>query len=114
LRTAATWSEYGDQWKDWYDGLSAAPAIQTPKSTGDDPVLTLPPYPVPGSSGDAWAAWGSSIGQAYAEYGKAIGKKYDAELVAPQTPTDGNWTQYGNQWAEYGRKLAEKAKQTHA
>jgi len=103
-----TWSEYGDQWKEYYDSLSEAPVIPAPKSTGGVPLPTLPALPAPGSSGDAWAAWGTSVGQAYAEYGKIVGKKYDLE--PPQTPTDGNWTAYGNQWAEYGRKLAERAK----
>ena len=107
--TATTWSEYGDQWKEYYDGLTEAPAIPAPEQTDGVPLPTLPPYPAPGSAGDAWAAWGESIGQAYADYGKAVGEKYAPDLVAPQTPTDGNWSEYGNQWAEYGRKLAETA-----
>jgi hypothetical protein len=66
------------------------------------------PLPAPGSSGDAWSAWGTSAGQAYAEYSKIVGKKRD--LVPPQTPADGNWKAYGNRWEEYGRKLAETVK----
>lgn len=104
----ATWSEYGDQWKVYYDSLSETPIIPPAQSVDGIPPPTLPTLPPPGSSGDAWSAWGTSIGQAYAQYGKVVGEKHG--LVPPQTPTDGNWTVYGNQWAEYGRKLAEIVK----
>ena len=104
---ADTWSEYGTQWKDYYNTKVAGKPIPS----ADGP--TLPPLPTTDATGAEWGAWGKAVADAWTAY--AAGKGVDLAkvtegLVYPEEPTDGNWAAYAGKWGAYGDQVAARFK----
>lgn len=101
---AETWSEYGTQWKEYYNSKVAGKPIQTSGPT-------LPPLPTTEATGEEWAAWGKAVGNAWTAYAAEKGVDLAKVLEGvkyPEEPTDGDWAAYAAQWGEYGKKVQER------
>jgi len=102
-----TWSEYGTQWKNYYNTQVAGKPIPTENGP------TLPDLPTTEATGDEWAAWGKGVGEAWSAYLASKGidmAKVLEGLKGPEEPTDGNWEGYAAQWGEYGAKAEARFK----
>jgi len=104
-----TWSEYGIQWKEYYNSKIAGQPIQTSGPT-------LPPLPTTEATGEEWAAWGKAVGDAWTAYAASKGvdlAKVLEGLEFPEEPTEDNgkdWAAYAAQWGEYGNQVQERFK----
>jgi len=97
-----TWSEYGTQWKDYYNTKVAGKPIQTTNGP------TLPPLPTTEASGAEWAAWGKAVGEAWTAFAASKGidlVEITKDLKYPEEPTNGDWSAYPAQWNEYGKEV---------
>jgi len=102
--TAQTWTEYGTQWKEYYNAKVAGQPIQTSGPT-------LPPLPTTEATGEEWAAWGKAVGDAWTAYATSKGidlAKVLEGLKYPEEPTDDNWPAYAAQWGQYGKQVQER------
>jgi len=102
--TAETWSEYGTQWKEYYNTKVAGKPIQTSGPT-------LPPLPTTDATGEEWAAWGKAVGDTWTAYAAEKGvdlAKVLEGLKYPERPTNGDWAAYAGQWGEYGKQVQER------
>jgi len=107
LLTAETWSEYGTQWKDYYNTKVAGKPIDSPNGP------TLPPLPTTEATGAEWGAWGKAVGEAWVTFAASKGvdlAKVTEGLKYPVEPTDGNWAAYAGQWSAYGDQVAARFK----
>ena len=108
--TAETWSEYGTQWKEYYNSKVAGKPIQTSGPT-------LPPFPTTEATGDEWTAWGKAVGDVWTAYAVSKGidlAKFLEGLKYPEEPTNGDWAAYAAQWGEYGKQIQERFKAASA
>ena len=105
--TAETWSEYGTQWKEYYDAKIAGKPIQTKGPT-------LPPLPTSEATGAEWATWGKAVADAWTEYAASKGvdlAKVVEGLKYPELPTENTreaWGTYATQWGDYGKQVGER------
>lgn len=105
---AESWSEYGTQWKDYYNTKVAGKPI--PSSSGGP---TLPPLPTTEADGAEWGAWGKAVAAAWTSYATENGidlSKVTEGLEYPKEPTDGNWAAYAGKWSVYGDQVAARFK----
>ena len=105
--TAETWSEYGTQWKDYYNTKVAGKPIHSESGP------TLPPLPTTEATGAEWGAWGKAVAEVWVAYAAEKGvdlTKVTEGLEHPKEPTDGNWAAYAGQWGAYGDQVAARFK----
>jgi len=102
-----TWSEYGTQWKDYYNSKVAG----RPITTANGP--TLPPLPTTDATGEEWATWGKAVGAAWTTFAAEKGVdmvEITKDLKYPEEPTDGNWAAYAGKWDTYGNQVEARFK----
>lgn len=101
--TAATWAEYGAQWKDHYNTKIAGKPIPTSGPT-------LPPLPTTDATGKDWAAWGKGVAEAWNVYAAGRGVDLAKALEGLKSPEliGDDWIAYSRQWEEYGTKVGER------
>ena len=104
---AETWSEYGNQWREYYNTKVAGKPI--PTNNGP----TLPPLPTTEATGEEWGAWGKAVADAWTAF--AASKRVDLAKVTeglkyPEEPADDNWGDYAGQWGAYGDQVAARFK----
>ena len=101
--TADTWSEYGNQWKDYYNTKIAGKPIPTSGPT-------LPPLPNTDAAGEDWATWGKAVAKAWDDYATERGVDLPEVLKGLPLPElkDGDWAAYSKQWSDYSKQIGER------